>query len=134
MTETIGEPKIEKTPYEMIGGEAMLRKVVNAFYDIMDSAPEAAGIRAMHAKDLSPVRERLFEFLSGWLDGPQLYFQRPDHKCIVSVHRPYAIGEKERDEWMFCIRLAMKQAGVPDDVRELLDRPFLYVANAFRNR
>ena len=128
------EIEIEQTPYDMVGGEAGVRRIVERFYDIMDSAPEAKRIRAMHAADLSPMRERLFEFLSGWLGGPPLYFQRPDHKCIVSAHRPFAIGEAERDQWMMCMRRALEESGVPAEVRTLLDRPFFRVADAFRSR
>jgi len=124
----------ELTPYEMIGGEAVLRRVVDRFYDIMDNDPAAARIRAMHAADLSPMRERLFEFMSGWLGGPPLYFQRPDHKCIVSAHRPFAIGESERDEWLMCMRRALAEEDAPEAVRKLLDEPLRRVANAFRNR
>lgn len=124
----------EQTPYDMIGGEQAVRQIVNRFYDIMDSAPEAMRIRAMHAKDLAPMRERLFEFLSGWLGGPPLYFQRADHKCIMSAHHPYAIGAEEQDEWMMCMRRALEDCGVPKELREMLDRPFLRMAAAFRNR
>ena len=133
-SDTAAETKIERSPYDMIGGEAVVRRIVDRFYDIMDSAPEAATIRAMHATDLSPMRERLFEFLSGWLGGPPLYFERPDHRCIVSAHRPFAIGEAERDQWMMCMRRAMKDCGVPEEMRTLLDTAFLRVAEAFRNR
>ncbi len=136
MGATAGTTKVEseRTPYEMIGGEAMVRRIVDRFYDVMDRTPEAARIRAMHSDDLSQIRERLFEFLSGWLGGPPLYFQRPDHKCIVSAHRPFAIGEAERDAWMMCMRQAMEECGVPVELRTLLDRPLLRVADAFRNR
>ena len=122
------------TPYDLVGGEAMVRRIADRFYDIMDSAPEAARIRALHADDLSAVRERLFEFLSGWLGGPPLYFQRPNHKCIMSAHRPFAIGTAERDEWMMCMRRALDESGVPAEMRTLLDAAFLRLAEAFRNR
>ena len=128
------ETKVETTPYERMGGEATVRRLVDRFYDIMDSAPEAAGIRAMHAKDLAPMRERLFDFLSGWLGGPPIYFQRPDQKCIVSAHGAFAIGAAERDAWMMCMRRAMEDCGVAADVRALLDPAFLRMAEAFRNR
>ena len=128
------EALLEQTPYEMIGGEAALRRIVNRFYDIMDTDAGAATIRAMHAADLTPMRERRFEFLSGWLGGPPLYFQRPGHKCIGSAHGPYAIGENERDEWLMCMRRAMTDCGVKSEIRELLDRPFRTIADAFRNR
>ncbi len=124
----------ERSPYEMIGGAAAVRKVVDRFYDIMDSDPAAARIRAMHAPDLAPMRERLFEYLSGWLGGPPLYFQRADAKCIVSAHRPFAIGAAERDEWMMCMRRALADSEVPEDMRKLLDTPLSRMAEAFRNR
>lgn len=126
------EPR--QTPYDMMGGEATVRRVVDRFYDIMDSDPAAARIRTMHAADLSPMRERLFEFLSGWLGGPPLYFQRPDHKCIVSAHKSFSIGDAERDEWMMCMRQALQDCGVSDEVKQLLDPALLRMANAFRNR
>jgi len=133
-TDTTTEAKIDRSPYEMIGGEPMVRRIVDRFYDIMDSAPEAARIRALHADDLAPMRERLFEFLSGWLGGPPLYFRRPDHKCIVSAHQTFAIGAAERDAWMTCMRQALKDCGVAEDLRTLLDQAFSRMAEAFRNR
>ena len=134
ITDQTAEPEVKQSPYDMIGGAAAVRRIVNRFYDIMDSDPAASGIRAMHANDLSPMRDRLFEFLSGWLGGPPLYFKRPDHKCIVSAHRPFAIGEQERDEWMMCMRRAMEDCGVSEEVRTMLDKPFLRMCEAFRNR
>ncbi len=122
------------TPYQIIGGEVVVRRIANRFYDIMDSAPEAASIRALHGHDLTAVRERLFEFLSGWLGGPPLYFQRPGHKCIMSAHRPFAIGAAERDAWMMCMRRALEEAGLPGDYRSVLEEAFQRMAEAFRNR
>lgn len=132
--ESTAQAELEKPPYDRMGGEEAVRRVVDRFYDIMDSAPEAAGIRAMHATDLSPMRQRLFEFLSGWLGGPSLYYQRPDAKCIVSAHRAFAIGAAERDAWMMCMRRAMEDCGVAEDLRKLLDPALLRMAEAFRNR
>ncbi len=124
----------DTSPYDRIGGEEALRRIVDRFYDIMDSAPEAAGIRAMHAADLAPMGERLFEFLSGWLGGPSLYHRRADAKCIVSAHRSFAIGAAERDAWMMCMRCALEDCGVAADLRQLLDPALLRMAEAFRNR
>jgi len=126
--------EVELTPFEIIDGEEAVRKMVDRFYDIMDSAPEAAGLRAMHADDLSPMRERLSEFLNAWLGGPRTYFEREDRKCIMSAHRPFAIGEAERDAWMMCMRQALEDCGVSEDMRTLLDRPFARMCEAFRNR
>jgi hemoglobin len=133
-TESTGEaPNIEVTPYELIGGETTVRRLADRFYEIMDTNPGAARIRAMHGQDLAPIRQLLFEFLSGWLGGPPLYFKRPEHRCIMSAHRPYAIGDVERDEWMMCMRLAMDECGLPAEMRALLDQAFLRMANLFRS-
>jgi hemoglobin len=128
------KPASRPTPYEIVGGELTVRRIADRFYDIMDSAPEAAGIRALHGRDLTEVRERLFQFLSGWLGGPPLYFQRPDHKCIMSAHRPYAIGAAERDAWMMCMRRALEDVGLPADYRTVLEEALQRMAEAFRNR
>ena len=128
------EAEEQLNPYDLIGGEAAVRRIVNRFYDIMDSAPEAAGIRKMHAKDLSPMRERLFEFLSGWLGGPPLYSQRTGSVCITHAHQPFDIGQEEADQWVMCMRQAMIDVEIPPDVREMLDQPFQMIANFVRNR
>lgn len=117
------------SPYERIGGEAGLRRLVARFYEVMDTAPEAAGIRAMHAADLAPMRQRLFEFLSGGLGGPRLY-----DACIMSAHRPFAIGAAESEAWMMCMRRAMSDVGVEPELREMLDGAFARMAKAFQNR
>ena len=131
---TTVEARSEQSPYELIGGEAMVRRIVNRFYDIMDSEPKASRIRAMHAQDLSPMRERLFEFLSGWLGGPPLYSQRTGSICITHAHQPFAIGSAERDQWVMCMRQALIDTGIPAETRELLDQPIFMIADFVRNR
>lgn len=127
-------PAPAATPYDLIGGEATVRRLADRFYEIMDSDPDAGRIRAMHGADLAPIRQLLFEFLSGWLGGPPIYFNRPEHRCVMSAHRPYAIGEAERDEWMMCMRKAMDECALPPEMRALLDQGFSRMANAMRSR
>ena len=119
--------------YDTIGGASAVRRIVDRFYDIMDSSPAASRIRAMHAEDLSPMRRRLFEFFSSWLGGPPLYFQRPGHHCIVRAHRRLSIGQAERDEWMFCMGRALEDCAVPGDLRTVLNARLVRMAEAFRN-
>jgi len=49
---------IEPSLYDLIGGGTGLRKLVERFYDLVDSAPEAAQIRALHPKSLKQSREK----------------------------------------------------------------------------
>jgi hemoglobin len=51
----------------------------------------------------------------------------------MSAHRPYAIGDVERDEWMLCMRRAMDACGLPAEMRAPLDLAFLRMANVLRS-
>ncbi len=138
-SQSIGEhekqsDQLRKTPYEMIGSEAGVRKLVERFYDIMDSDPGASGVRAMHAADLAPMRKTLFEYLSGAFGGPPLYMRRADAKCIMSAHAHFAIGTSEIDQWMMCMRGALEEAEFSSATRSLFEEGFQRMADAMRNR
>jgi hemoglobin len=121
------------TPYELLGGESGLRRLVDRFYDIMEQEPSVAALRAMHAPDLTPMRERLFDYLSGWLGGPPLYFQRPDAKCMVSAHQPFAIRQAESGQWMYCMERALEDIAITPEFRHLLVTALRRMATAFRS-
>ncbi len=123
----------EPTLYQELGGGEGLRALVESFYDAMERLPAAAGIRAMHAPDLQPMREALFDYLSAWLGGPTHYFQRPDAKCIRSAHAPYRIGLRERDAWMQCMDTALKERGGEDALYGVLHNAFTRMADMLRN-
>lgn len=96
------------TVYELLGGEAGLERLVRCFYENMDGLPEASGIRQMHGDHLDRARSRLFKFLSGWLGGPNLYWEEFGHPRLRMRHFPFAIGPHERDQWMFCMDKALE--------------------------
>lgn len=124
--------KVPFIPYQIIGGEEAVRRLVNRFYDLMEEPGYVPELRAMHAPDLGDMRVKLFEFLSGWLGGPPLYHQRADSKCMGSAHQPFNIREVERDQWMKCIRRAMDETEVPADLKPILDKALFRMADAMR--
>ena len=101
----------ELTPYERLGGEAAVRKLVDRFYDLMDALPEARGIRELHPPDLAGSRDKLFKFLSGWLGGPPLYVEEYGHPRLRARHLPFPIGEAERDAWLTWLVVVLCAAG-----------------------
>jgi hemoglobin len=123
----------ETSLYEMLGGETGLRSLVDRFYDLMDSAPEAAKIRAFHASSLNQAREKLFMFLSGWSGGPQLYVERFGHPRLRMRHLPFPIGSVERDQWLWCMNKALEESQLDPRVVEYLEARFAEVADAMRN-
>lgn len=124
---------LEVTPYELLGGAAVLRQLVDRFYDIMASDPRAAGIQAMHGQDTTLIREKLFEFLSGWLGGPQLFIEKYGHPRLRGRHMPFAIGESERDQWMLCMLQAMAEIPMTEALRNHLEEAFMKTADFMRN-
>lgn len=124
--------------YDEIGGEVGVRAVVDRFYDLMDSLPEAAGIRKMHATDLSSSRDKLFWFLSGWLGGPPLFVEKRGHPRLRARHLPFAIDASARDQWMLCMRQSL--SSVPQAValsavsRERLDTALFNLADHMQNQ
>lgn len=127
---TGSEPSI----YEKIGGESGLHSLVDRFYDIMDSAPEAAKIRSFHAKSLKQSREKLFMFLSGWSGGPQLYVERFGHPRLRMRHLPFSIGLNERDQWLWCMNKALEESQLDPRLVEFLRVRFAEVADFMRNQ
>jgi hemoglobin len=119
--------------YELIGDETGLRSLVDHFYDLMDSSPEAAKIRAFHGKSLKPSREKLFMFLSGWSGGPQLYIEKFGHPRLRMRHMPFAIGRVERDQWLWCMNRALDESQIDTRVAEFLKVRFAEVADSMRN-
>ena len=124
----------ETSLYELLGGETGLRSLVNRFYDLVDSSPEAQNIRRLHAKSLNQSREKLFMFLSGWSGGPQLYIQQFGHPRLRTRHMPFSIGTVERDEWLWCMNKALDESGLDPRVVEYLKGHFAQAADFLRNQ
>ncbi len=120
--------------YQVIGGEQTLQRLVNRFYEIMDSEPKAVGIRAMHQADLSEANEKLFLFLSGWMGGPQLYIEKYGHPMLRARHLPFAIDESARDQWIYCMVRAMHDVGLDEKEMLQLGNALWDVADFMRNQ
>ena len=122
-----------QTPYQILGEDG-IRQLTNTFYDIMDSLPEVAGLRAMHAKDLSMMKEKLADYLIGWMGGPPLYANKYGTVCMTTPHEPYHIGPAERDQWLLCMDKALEQTGASEELVEMLKIPLFRIADAVRNK
>jgi hemoglobin len=122
-----------QTPYQILGDDG-IRALTNAFYDIMEELPEAAGIRAMHAENLAPMKEKLAEYLTGWMGGPPLYADRYGSVCMTTPHEPYHIGPEERDQWLLCMDKALTRIEASEELVEMLKIPMYRIADAVKNR
>src|SRR3974390_956287 len=104
---TMSETLSILTPFERIGGAVIVDRLVESFYRRMDTVPEAAIIRSMHAADLGPTKQVLKRYLAEWLGGPKLYSAEKGHPRLRQRHMGFAIGDAERDAWLVCMRGAL---------------------------
>jgi hemoglobin len=120
--------------FDLLGGEPPVRALVDRFYDLMDLEATYAPLRALHPPSLDGSRDKLYWFLCGWLGGPQLYVERFGHPMLRGRHLPYAIGIRERDLWLTCMRQAMSDQRLDPALLERLDGAFAGTADWMRNR
>jgi hemoglobin len=124
----------ETTPYELLGGDQGVRQLVVDFYELMDTLPEAAPIRAMHKGDLGEMTDKLGTFLIGWMGGPQRYQERFGRVIIPLAHRPFPIGPSERDQWLLCMERALEKTSLEAPMKARLMDSFGRMAEMCRNK
>lgn len=128
------DEQMNHTPYEIIGGEARVQALTTRFYDLMDLEPKYRELRALHHGDLDAIRGKLFDFLSGWLGGPQLFIEKYGHPRLRARHMPFKVGVVERDQWVACMAQAMREIGVEETLFQKLIVSFYGTAEWMRNQ
>lgn len=98
---------VANTPFHLLGGHDAFQAIVDRFYDLMDSDPAYAELRAMHAPDLARMRTELTRFLNGWAGGPRDWFEANPGRCMMSVHKPYAISRQVAGQWAEAMKRAI---------------------------
>jgi hemoglobin len=119
--------------FAMIGGEPVVRRLVETFYERMKTLPQAAGILAMHGEDLTEIKALLVVYLTEWLGGPKEYSARRGAPRLRARHARFPIGPSERDAWMACMLGALDEVVADEKLREALGKAFLRTAEMIVN-
>lgn len=119
--------------YQLLGGEAELRRLTRRMYELMATLPEAAAARAVHPPDLSNSEQKFFEFMSGWLGGPPLFEERRGPPMLRRRHFVAKIGEAERDAWLVCFERALDETVGDARMRDRLREPVRRLADHMLN-
>ena len=124
-----------QTVYEAIGGEAGVRKLDDHFYELMDTLQEGKAARAIHPADLSDSNQKLFEYFSGWLGGPQLFVERRGPPMLRARHLHARIAAPEVESWLICFMRAWRDVvGDRPEVDELVLPQIQSLAHHMRNK
>jgi hemoglobin len=66
--------------------------------------------------------------------GPQRYRERFGRVIIPAAHEPFSIGTEERDQWLLCMRQALKSLPAEAELIEQLMESFGQMADMCRTR
>lgn len=128
------KPIVEKTPYEIIGGETGAHNLSKRFYDIMEQDEYARPLLELHPQPLDRIRIVFFEFLSGWLGGPDLFTEKYGHPMLRKRHLPFLIDEELRNQWIYCMNKALDIEIDNPLLRQNLKKSFLQLATHMINQ
>jgi hemoglobin len=107
----------QPTIYELAGGDAPFRRLIDAFYRRVEQEPL---LRPLYPADLTPSGEHLFLFVTQYFGGPPRYNAERGHPRLRLRHAPFAIGQAERDAWVHQMLAAIDQAGFAEPARGAL--------------
>ena len=109
---------LNKTVYELAGGEPTFRALVRRFYAGVAEDPV---LRPVYPEeDLSGATERLTLFLIQYWGGPSTYSEQRGHPRLRMRHQPFAIGQAERDAWLRHMTGAVESLELAPPVRHAL--------------
>jgi hemoglobin len=130
----IQESMADQSIYQIAGGDAPFRRMVERFYDRIERDPL---LRPMFPADLVPGREHQFLFITQYFGGPQRYQELRGHPRLRMRHNPFPIDTAARDAWLGHMLAALEEAGFPEEVkpamREYFERAATFMINTNAN-
>ena len=108
----------EPTPYEILGGEEVFRRLVHRFYV---GVAQDEVLRPLYPEeDLGPAEERLRMFLEQYWGGPRTYSELRGHPRLRMRHAPFAVTPTARDRWLEHMRAAVDELGLAAEAEAML--------------
>ena len=104
---------------DRLGGEAVVRALVERFYDLVETAPEGRQILHLHFRGhgISHVRAAQFEFLCGFFGGRRDYHELHGHMNLREIHAHVEIRKQDAEDWLAVMDRAMVETNVAEAER-----------------
>ena len=125
-----------KSLYDSIGGEAGVIKLIEVFYDIVETDHEGHKLHLLHLRGNGMAHSRVeqFNFLSGFLGGPKLYVEKHGHSNVRTIHEHVEINSEAKDIWLKCMSVAIDHIGIVPTIKDKLMSNFTAIAERLVNR
>lgn len=98
---------------DQLGGEPALRRLVNRFYDLVETDPRGENLMRLHFRGhgLAHVREEQFAFLSGFLGGRRYYEEKHGNMEVRLMHSHVPIALEDAESWLTLMDQAITDEG-----------------------
>ena len=124
----------QSNAYDRIGGEPVIRAIAHQFYAQMQHNEATQELLAIHRAPIEESEQKLFEFLSGWLGGPQLYQQKHGHPALRARHMPFKVDAAMRDQWLLCMKAAIEMEVTDPQHQQAIYSAIATLADHMRNQ
>ena len=122
----------QPTPYEQMGGAPFFTTLVHLFYEGVGADP---ALRPMYPDaDLEPAEIRLRMFLEQYWGGPNTYSEERGHPRLRMRHAEFHIDRIARDEWLACMREAVADLKIREDLKVQLWEYLEMASNSMVNQ
>ncbi|MCO4847339.1 MAG: cyanoglobin [Yoonia sp.] len=124
-----------ETLIDHLGGEDAVFRLVNHFYDLMETDPNAADIHRLHFRGhgVDHTRVQQVDFMIGFLGGRQHYRETHGHMDVREIHAHVPIRQADADAWLATWDKALVDCGFAGDKVDQLRRAVHRVAQILIN-
>jgi hemoglobin len=105
------------SPFEAIGGTEAIRRIVEAFYPLVQAHPL---IGPLFPENIDPVMEKQTLFLTQFFGGPPLYSDKYGHPMMRARHMPFEITPQRAEAWLGCMKQAMDATGLAPELQTFM--------------
>ena len=95
------EPHAKDTLLAQIGGETVLRGLVDRFYDLIETDPRGMPLLRLHFRGhgVEHAREEQFNFLCGFLGGRRHYLEKQGHTGLRLLPPHVPLSAADGEDW-----------------------------------
>lgn len=105
---------MSETYYERFGGAPAFTKLVDTFYENVKVDPLLSPMYP--EQDFEGAARRLRMFLEQYWGGPHTYSDERGHPRLRMRHAPFPIGVAERDAWLACMKPAVDEMNLNEEL------------------
>ncbi|MGQ3478269.1 globin domain-containing protein [Paenibacillus sp. TY11] len=103
--------------YDNLGGAEGVRTIIEAFYPRVYKDPL---LSPLFPKDMEPVKEKQYMFLSQFFGGPSLFSDAYGHPMLRARHMKFPVTEERAEAWLSCMAGALTDTGIEEPLRSII--------------